>query len=108
MTSDISNLGGLLLLVLSSQLIRNPIGDLAPVLLALGAELELRSAAGSRVVGIDVFFLDYRKTALKSGEILASMTRTVRVKEHSSIAEPSSSSRACFPDLGQLGCRSRR
>ncbi len=52
----------------------SPIGDLAPVLLALDAQLELRSAAGSRVVGIDHFFLDYRKTALSPGEILASIT----------------------------------
>jgi len=52
----------------------SPIGDLAPVLLALDAQLELRSAGGSRVVGIDHFFLGYRKTALSPGEILASIS----------------------------------
>jgi xanthine dehydrogenase small subunit len=51
----------------------SPIGDLAPVLLALDAELELRSAAGSRRVDIDRFFLDYRRTALAPGEILAAI-----------------------------------
>jgi xanthine dehydrogenase small subunit len=52
----------------------SPIGDIAPVLLALDAELELRSAGGSRFVGVDHFFLGYRKTALSPGEILASIS----------------------------------
>ncbi|MCB9704424.1 MAG: xanthine dehydrogenase small subunit [Myxococcales bacterium] len=51
----------------------SPIGDLAPVLLALGATLELRSAAGPREVAIDRFFLGYRRTALAPGEILAAI-----------------------------------
>ncbi len=51
----------------------SPIGDLAPVLLALGARMELRSAAGARLVPIDEFFLAYRKTALQPGEILAAV-----------------------------------
>ena len=66
----------------SSRLIRNratlggnlanasPIGDSPPVLLALGAELELRSRAGVRTLGLDQFFLGYRKTALAPGEVL--------------------------------------
>lgn len=52
----------------------SPIGDLAPVLLALDATLELRSAAGSREIAIADFFLDYRRTALSPTEILASIT----------------------------------
>ena len=48
----------------------SPIGDLPPVLLALDARLHLRSKDGPRVVGIDDFFLGYRQTALKPGEIL--------------------------------------
>jgi xanthine dehydrogenase small subunit len=48
----------------------SPIGDLPPVLLALGAQLQLRSATGTRTVSIDDFFVDYRKTALEPGEIL--------------------------------------
>jgi xanthine dehydrogenase iron-sulfur cluster and FAD-binding subunit A len=51
----------------------SPIGDLAPVLLALGATVELRSAAGARAVPIDEFFLAYRKTALRPGEVLAAV-----------------------------------
>ncbi len=52
----------------------SPIGDLAPVLLALDATLELRSAKGSREIAIKDFFLDYRRTALGPTEILASIT----------------------------------
>ncbi len=49
----------------------SPIGDLAPVLLALGGSLELVSASGARVVPADAFFTAYRKTALAPGELLA-------------------------------------
>ncbi|HMR75070.1 MAG TPA: FAD binding domain-containing protein [Polyangiaceae bacterium] len=67
----------------SSRLIRNratlggnlgtasPIGDSPPALLALDAELDLASAAGTRTVALSDFFLGYRKTALKPGEIIA-------------------------------------
>jgi len=51
----------------------SPIGDLAPVLLGLGARIELRSAAGTRELPIDEFFLAYRQTALQPGEILAAV-----------------------------------
>jgi xanthine dehydrogenase small subunit len=48
----------------------SPIGDMAPVLMCLGADVVLRSAAGSRVVPLTEFFLAYRQTALQAGEIL--------------------------------------
>jgi xanthine dehydrogenase small subunit len=48
----------------------SPIGDMPPALIALGATLILRSAAGSRELPIAEFFLDYRKTALRAGEII--------------------------------------
>jgi xanthine dehydrogenase iron-sulfur cluster and FAD-binding subunit A len=48
----------------------SPIGDLAPVLLALDAALVIRSSKGRREVSIDDFFLGYRHTALRAGEIL--------------------------------------
>lgn len=76
----------------SSRLIRNratlggnvanasPIGDSPPVLLALDAELELRSREGVRVLGIDEFFLGYRQTALRPDELLTS----IRVRPHRS------------------------
>ncbi len=51
----------------------SPIGDLAPVMLALGAELSLASAGGTRRIPIERFFLGYRKTALEPGEILSTV-----------------------------------
>ncbi|WP_224249996.1 xanthine dehydrogenase small subunit [Hyalangium gracile] len=49
----------------------SPIGDLAPVLIALGAEAVVLSRAGERRMPLEEFFVDYRRTALKPGEILA-------------------------------------
>ncbi len=51
----------------------SPIGDLAPVLIALSAEVVLLSASGERRMPLQDFFTGYRKTALRSGEILASI-----------------------------------
>jgi xanthine dehydrogenase molybdopterin binding subunit/xanthine dehydrogenase small subunit len=51
----------------------SPIGDSAPVLLALEARLVLASAAGERVLPLDQLFVAYRKTALQPGEILKSI-----------------------------------
>ncbi len=48
----------------------SPIGDLAPVLLALDATCILRRAGGRREVPVSKLFLDYRKTAVLEGEIL--------------------------------------
>jgi xanthine dehydrogenase large subunit len=48
----------------------SPIGDSAPVLLALDAEVVLRSREKERTLPLSAFFLDYRKTALQPGEIL--------------------------------------
>ena len=53
----------------------SPIGDMAPVLMALDACVVLRSAAeGARVVPLDEFFTGYRKTALRPGEVLCAVT----------------------------------
>jgi xanthine dehydrogenase small subunit len=49
----------------------SPIGDLAPVLIALGAQAGLVSRAGTRTVPLESFFLAYRKTALEPREVLA-------------------------------------
>ena len=74
-----------MLLVFGSRQIRNratlggnlvtasPIGDSAPVLLALDAKVVLASATDERVLPLDEFFIDYRKTALQPGEILKSV-----------------------------------
>ena len=51
----------------------SPIGDSAPCLIALNASLVLRSGASERVVAVDEFFVDYRKTLLQPGEYLKSI-----------------------------------
>ncbi|HEX2852412.1 MAG TPA: xanthine dehydrogenase molybdopterin binding subunit [Opitutaceae bacterium] len=48
----------------------SPIGDSAPVLLTLDAELVLASVAGERTVKLEDFFTGYRKTALREDEII--------------------------------------
>jgi xanthine dehydrogenase molybdopterin binding subunit/xanthine dehydrogenase small subunit len=49
----------------------SPIGDGAPVLLSLDAELVLLSADSSRTVPLSGFFTAYRRTLLMPGEIIA-------------------------------------
>jgi carbon-monoxide dehydrogenase medium subunit len=49
----------------------DPAGDVAPVLLALGAKLRAVSVRGTREISIDDFFVDYLETVLESDEILA-------------------------------------
>lgn len=48
----------------------SPIGDMPPLLLALGASVTLGSAAGERVVPLDAFFTGYRRTVLGAGEFI--------------------------------------
>jgi xanthine dehydrogenase small subunit len=48
----------------------SPIGDTPPGMIALGATLVLRGAAGARTVPAEAFFLGYRKTAMQPGEFL--------------------------------------
>ncbi len=48
----------------------SPIGDTPPCLIALDATLILYSEAGERELPIEEFFLDYRKTDLKTGEFI--------------------------------------
>ncbi|WP_434344935.1 xanthine dehydrogenase molybdopterin binding subunit [Myxococcus virescens] len=48
----------------------SPIGDMAPVLLALDASLVLGSVRGERTVALSDFFLAYRKTALQPDEVV--------------------------------------
>ena len=45
-------------------------GDMAPVLIALGARLTLRSAAGARTVALGEFFTGPRTTVLGAGELI--------------------------------------
>ncbi len=48
----------------------SPVGDCAPVLLALDAELVLSSLHGQRTLPLADFFLGYRKTAILPDELL--------------------------------------
>jgi xanthine dehydrogenase small subunit len=52
----------------------SPIGDLPPALIALGGSVELRSAAGTRTVALEDFFLGYGKQDRKPGEYVAALT----------------------------------
>ena len=49
----------------------SPAGDTLPVLLALGAEIVLGSAAGERTVSADEFWTGYRTTARRPDELVA-------------------------------------
>ena len=51
----------------------SPIGDPAPLLIALDATLKLQSIRGERLIPIDEFFLDYRKTQLAEDEVIVSI-----------------------------------
>jgi len=53
----------------------SPIGDAMPILIALGAQLELRRAASRRTLPLESLYLDYQKKALLPGEFL----RAVRI-----------------------------
>jgi xanthine dehydrogenase small subunit len=51
----------------------SPIGDTPPALLALGASVVLASADGEREVPLSQFFLAYKKTCLKAGEMITNI-----------------------------------
>lgn len=75
-----------LLPLYSSRLIRNratlggslatasPIGDAAPVLLALGARVTIAQAGSRREVPLEEFFVDYRKTVLEAQDVIVSVS----------------------------------
>ena len=48
----------------------DPHGDLPAVALAVGAEIVVQSASGTRTVAADDFFVDYFTTALDEGELI--------------------------------------
>lgn len=82
-----------MLLVFASRQIRNratlagnlvtasPIGDMAPLLLALDASLVLASTSGERTVPVHEFFIGYRKTVLASNEVVKSILLPMPVAE---------------------------
>lgn len=52
----------------------SPIGDLAPCLIALGAELELASTVGRRTIPLEDFFIAYKNQDRGPGEYVRSVT----------------------------------
>jgi len=51
----------------------SPIGDTLPLLLSLDAKLVLKDIKKTKVVPLNGFFLDYRKTKLKKGQFIESV-----------------------------------
>lgn len=51
----------------------SPIGDLAPVLLSLDAQIRLESLTGERIISINEFFQGYRQTQLQQQEVIVSI-----------------------------------
>jgi xanthine dehydrogenase small subunit len=51
----------------------SPIGDSAPLLLALDAELRISGIRGERTIPLNSFFRAYRQTALETGEVIRSV-----------------------------------
>ncbi|HVK54477.1 MAG TPA: xanthine dehydrogenase small subunit, partial [Burkholderiales bacterium] len=51
----------------------SPIGDSMPILIALGASIELRCGAKTRSIPLDEFYLGYQKKALTAGEFVAAV-----------------------------------
>jgi CO/xanthine dehydrogenase FAD-binding subunit len=51
----------------------SPAGDTLPILSAYGAEIELRSAAGVRMVPISEFITGVKETVLRSGELITAI-----------------------------------
>ena len=51
----------------------SPIGDSAPVLLAMGAEIVLRHGDATRTMPLSEFYLDYMKNALQPGELVQAL-----------------------------------
>jgi len=56
----------------------SPAADSAPALIAHGAQLEVASTDGTRLVPVEEFFLDYRRTALRAGELITVVLLPVR------------------------------
>jgi xanthine dehydrogenase small subunit len=51
----------------------SPIGDAAPVLMALGAVLKLRRGDAVRTLPLDAFYVDYMKNRLAAGEFVEAL-----------------------------------
>jgi xanthine dehydrogenase small subunit len=58
---------------LGGNLTASPVGDAAPLLLALDANVHVAGQGGRRVVPLSSFFTGYRKTAMADGELLVAV-----------------------------------
>ncbi|MGH6912362.1 MAG: xanthine dehydrogenase small subunit [Geminicoccales bacterium] len=58
----------------------SPIGDSMPALIALGATIVLRRGQKRRVLPLEEFYLDYRRTALGPGEFLEKIHLPLRTE----------------------------
>ncbi len=54
----------------------SPSADTVPPLLTLGANVTLASTSGERTVPLEEFYLDYKKTVMKSDELLTAISWT--------------------------------
>jgi xanthine dehydrogenase small subunit len=59
----------------------SPIGDLAPALIALGAELELRRGDAARTIPLESFFIAYRRQDRAPGEYVRRVS-VPKLKDH--------------------------
>jgi carbon-monoxide dehydrogenase medium subunit len=90
----------------------SPAADTAPVLLAFGATVDISGPTGNRNVGVDQFFLGYRRTALSTGDIITAVRCPVSTTDAGSAflklgrrraMEISISCAAAFVQLGEDG-----
>jgi xanthine dehydrogenase small subunit len=51
----------------------SPVGDSAPLLLALGAEVQITGPGGPRSIPLQDFFTGYRQTVLRLGEVITAV-----------------------------------
>ena len=59
----------------------SPIADTPPFLLAADAVVHVQGTKGKREIPIDEFYLDYRKTALKRGELISAIEFSLPEKQ---------------------------
>ena len=94
----------------------DPHGDLPAVVLALGAEIVAQSAAGTRTIAADDFFVDYYTTALEDGELITEIripAASRRARTPSSAGAPRTGRSSAPPSrrapaAGASGCAARR
>lgn len=60
----------------------SPIGDLAPLMLALDAHLSLVSSHHTRTLALNLFFLGYKKTDLEQDEVIGQINFKVDEQAH--------------------------